>query len=200
MTTRTDLHAFSPLRSTFPRPRDRAGLRASRARVRGRPRAWPGLCAAVLCTSALWAEPALAGKPRHPRAASTPSTAQILAPSAATVPDALPADRTIYRCGDSYSPHPCGDAPPLNVADARSQAQRRQAEDVSARDKRLASWLEAGRRDRERVASAPAPARIARESSACVETAAIACTTKKPRLRHAVSKTPKAASGAAKAS
>ena len=154
----------------------------------------------MLCTSALWAEPAQAGKPRHPRAASAPSTAQILAPSAATVPDALPADRTIYRCGNSYSARPCGDAAPLDVADARTEAQRLQADDVSARDKRLASWLEAGRRDRERAASAPVTARVARASAACVETAAIACTPKKPRPRHAVSKAPKAASGAAKAS
>jgi hypothetical protein len=154
----------------------------------------------MLCTGALWAGPAQAAKPRHPRAASTPSTAQILAPSAATVPDALQADRMIYRCANSYSPHPCGNAPPLDVADARTQAQRRQADDVTARDKRLAAWLEAGRRERERAASAPTPARIARTGTPCVETAAIACTPKKPRPRHAVSKTPKAASGAAQSS
>ncbi len=136
--------------------------------------------------------------PRTPRAASTPSTAQILAPSAATVPDALPPDRVVYRCGNSYSARPCGDAAPLDVADARSPAQRLQAEDVAARDKRLASWLEAGRHEREKVVSDPAKPHIARAAAGCVESAAIACVPKKPRPRHAVGKVPKAASAAAR--
>ena len=150
----------------------------------------------MLCAGSLWADAGQARTPRAPRAASTPTTAQILAPSAATVPDALPPEQVIYRCGDSYSPRPCAheNAKPLDVADARSQAQRRQAEDVSARDKRLASWLEAGRRERERAASQPAPARIARGSAACVETSTMACTPKKPRPRHAVSRTASGAS------
>ena len=194
MTTQTDLSHFSPLCSTFALPRGRMVVRASRAGARDRPRTWPRLCAAMICTGALWNEPAQATKPKPPRAASTPSTAQILAPSVATVPDALPAERTIYRCGNSYSARACGDAAPLDVADARSEAQRRQAEDVSARDKRLASWLEAGRRDREHAASAPATARVARASTGCVETAAIACTPRKPRPRHAVSKSASGAS------
>ena len=163
----------------------------------------PALCAALLCAGGLWMNAVQARTPRAPRAASTPSTAQVLAPSAATVPDALPADRTIYRCGNSYSARPCGDAAPLDVADTRSQAQRLQAEDVSARDQRLASWLEAGRHERERAASAPATARVARAPSRCEETAATSCTPKKPRPRHAVFKTPKApkaASSAAKPS
>ena len=164
--------------------------------VRARRPRTPALCAAMLCAGSLWAD-AQARTPRTPRAASTPSTAQILAPSAATVPDVLAADRTIYRCGNSYSARPCGDAPPLDVADARSTAQRLQAADVAARDKRLAAWLEAGRHDRERAASAPQRPRLARAPAACVETAAITCMPKKPRPRHAVSKTPKAASGSA---
>ena len=158
----------------------------------------PALCAAMLCAGTLWADGVQARMPRAPRAASVPSTAQILAPSAATVPDALPPDRAIYRCGSSYSSRPCGDAAPLAVSDARSPAQRLQAEDVSTRDKRLASWLEAGRHERERGASAPAAARVARASAACVETAAITCVPRKPRARHAVSKSPKAAAGAAR--
>jgi hypothetical protein len=199
VTTQTDLPDFAPPCSTSPRPRGRGcvPVHTSRAGLRGRPGGWPGLCAAMVCTGALWNTPAQATRPKPARAASTPSTAQVLAPSAATVPDALPTERTIYRCGNSYSARPCGDAAPLDVADARSEAQRRQAEDVATRDKRLASWLEAGRRDRERGASAPMPARAARASTACVETAAIACVPKKPRPRHAVAKVPKAASAAA---
>jgi hypothetical protein len=156
----------------------------------------PALCVAMLCAGTLWAG-AQARTPRAPRAASTPSTAQILAPSAAAVPDALPPDRTIYRCGNSYSARPCGDAPPLDVADARSPAQRLQAEDVAARDKRLASWLEAGRHERERAASPERP-RVARASTACADTAANPCKPKKPRPPHAAGKTPKAAASAAK--
>jgi hypothetical protein len=188
VTTPTDLH---PLFSNAV-SRTRAVARDARER---HTRA-PALCAALLCAGSLWADAAHARTPRAPRAASTPSTAQILAPSAAAVPDALPPDRAVYRCGNSYSPRPCADegSKPLDVADARSEAQRRQRADVSARDKRLAAWLEAGRRDRERAASEPAKARAARAPTACVETAAIACAPKKPRPRHAVSK---AASGAA---
>ena len=188
MTTPTDLR---PLSSNAASRKRAAAHDAPHARMR-RPRA-PALCAAMLCAGSLWAD---ARTPRAPRAASTPTTAQILAPSAATIPDALPPEQVIYRCGNSYSPRPCADASAkaLDVADARSEAQRRQAEDVSTREKRLASWLEAGRRERERAASEPAKTRVARAPVACVETAAIACTPKKPRPRHAVSK---AASGAA---
>ena len=185
MTTRTDPHPlFSNTAS-----RTRAVARDARPARTRRPRA-PALCAALLCAGSLWTGAAHARTPRAPRAASTPSTAQILAPSAAAVPDALPPAQVIYRCGNSYSPRPCADAgtTPLDVADARSEAQRRQAADVSTRDKRLASWLEAGRRERERAASAPAKARVTRTSTPCVETAAIACAPKKPRPRHAVSK------------
>ncbi len=114
------------------------------------------------------------------------------------MPDALPPDRTIYRCGNSYSARPCGDAPPLDVADARSPAQRLQAEDVAARDKRLAAWLEAGRHDRERAASAPGRARGARAMAGCADTAANPCTPKKPQSLHAAGKKPKAAASAAK--
>ena len=196
MTPQTDLRPLFPNAASCPR----AVARGARP---ARPRA-PALCAAMLCAGSLWAGAAHARTPRAPRAASAPTTAQVLAPSAATVPDALPPAQLIYRCGNSYAPRPCADegSKPLDVADARSDAQRRQAEDVSTRDKRLASWLEAGRRDRERAASAPTAARAARAPAACVETSTMACTPRKPRPRHAVTKTPKgakAASGAANA-
>jgi hypothetical protein len=182
-------------------PRARALRRDTRPPPRARGSRRPALCVALpwvalLCSGGLWADAAAARAPRHARAASTPSTAQILAPSAATVPDALPPDSVVYRCGSSYSARPCAGAatPPLRVDDARTDLQRRQAGDVAAREKRLASWLEAGRRERDKPASEPAKGRALRASTACVETAAIACVAKKARPRHAVSK---AASGAA---
>jgi hypothetical protein len=119
------------------------------------------------------------------KAASAPSTEQILAPSAATLPDALPPERQVWRCGNSYSPRPCADAAakPLDVADPRSDVQRRQSEDVAARDKRLAAWYEAARQQRETPASAPVPARAPAASASCVDTAMMHCVPKKPRPR-----------------
>ncbi len=183
MTTRTDLSDFSPLRSTVPCPRGHDAMRASNAGVRARRRAWPRLCATMVCTSALWAEPAQASKPRHPHAASSPSTAQILAPSASTVPDALPPDQRIYRCGNTYSPHTCSGATPLDVADARSDTQQRQSNDLTVRDKRLAAWYEAARHERERAPSAPTSGRAASAAAVCTSTNTMTCVPKKPRRR-----------------
>jgi hypothetical protein len=149
------------------------------------------ICGAVLSVGVLMADVTQARPPKSPRAASTPSTAQILAQSAATVPDALPPDKTVYRCGNAYSARACTDAAskPIAVADARSDAQRRQSEQLTVRDQRMAAWLEAERREREGAASAPKPARVANPMHACEETAAITCKPKKPRPRHAVGKT-----------
>src|SRR5262249_9802258 len=121
----------------------------------------------------------------HKPPASAPSTEQILAPSAATVPDALPPDKLVYRCGNSYSARPCPDtaAKPLDVADARSDAQRRQSDDLVARDKRLAAWYAAGRRDGGGAGSAPPRARVAAAEPACVDTTTMHCVPKKPRTR-----------------
>jgi hypothetical protein len=165
-----------------------SGTTASRRRT-------SAMCAVLLCASGLWADAAQARPPRVPKAASTPSTAQILAPSTATVPDALLPTQRIYRCGNAYSPQACADAKPLDIADARTDAQRRQSEEVAGRDKRLARWMEANRRERDTVASAPARLRVTEASRDCVETDAITCKPKKPRPRHAVSK---AASGGAR--
>ncbi|MBW8757083.1 MAG: hypothetical protein JF586_05690 [Burkholderiales bacterium] len=123
--------------------------------------------------------------PRAHKAASAPSTEQILAPSAATVPDALPPDQRVWRCGSSYSARPCTgpDTKPVDVADTRSDAQRRQSEELTARDKRLAAWYEAGRRQRETSASAPAPSRAPAASAACVDTTMMHCVPNKPRSR-----------------
>lgn len=125
--------------------------------------------------------------PRAHKAASAPSTEQILAPSAAMVPDALPPDRQVWRCGSSYSARPCSgaDEKPLAIADPRSDAQRLQSQDLAARDRRLAAWYEAGRRQRETPASAPVPTRAPAASAACVDTTMMHCVPKKPRSRRA---------------
>jgi len=151
----------------------------------------PALCAATLCVCLLQAAPSQAGKPKPARAASTPSTAQILAPSQATRPDALPLPSAIYRCGNSYSPHPCDGTAPLAVADPRSEAQRRQADELALRDKRLAQWLEAGRHERETIASAPARHRA--DLARCVDTATMVCMPRKPKPRHSGTKAASAA-------
>lgn len=182
MTLQTEFQAL--FLSTTSRGRRRIGRDARRRRARA-----PALCVAMLCAGSLWADATPARTPRAPRAASTPSTAQILAPAAATVPDPLPADRLIYRCGNSYSTHACADAKPLAIDDPRTTAQRLQAEDVATRDKRLASWLEAGRREREGAASQPKKGR-ARTNKACIASAQIACDVRKPKVRRAKVITP----------
>jgi hypothetical protein len=172
---------------------------AARTRALARDARPPRLAAALPCVLALCAAAASARTPhahKADKAVSAPTTEQILAPSAATVPDALPPDRRVFRCGSSYSAHPCpdADAAPLDVADTRSEAQRRQSEDIATRDKRLAAWYEAGRRQRELVASAPTTGtRAAAGPPACVDTVTMRCVPKKPRRRAA---SPKGASRA----
>lgn len=164
-------------------PRARARHARAPTRVRG---ARAGRLAAACLAVALGAgvDMAQARKAKPAKAASSPSTAQILAPSAATVPDALPPERSIYRCGDSYSARPCAPSQQaLDVADARTEAQRRQSESLTARDKRLADWYEAGRREREKVPSAPARGRVAAPAPVCTSTNTMACVPKKPRTR-----------------
>lgn len=144
------------------------------------------MCLATLCADAGAAN---VHKARTPRAASSPSTAQILAPSAGTVPDDLPPARQVWRCGSSYSARPCADsaAAPLHVDDARSDAQRRQSAEVTVRDKRLASWYEAGRRERETTPSSPMQGRRTAASAVCTDTATMTCVPKKPRSRKLLS-------------
>ena len=177
-------------RSTFsPTTAPRTRVVARDARMRRRRAPAVATCAALLCAASLCTGAAQARKARAPRAASTPSTAQILAPSAATVPDALPPDKLIYRCGNTYSSHACADAKPLAIADARSDAQRHQSEELTARDKRMAAWLEAERQARETVASAPARGRSSTASTACVSNTMMTCIPKKPRTRLVLSTT-----------
>ena len=165
-----------------PTPAARADALARDARRR---RARARTCTALACASVLWAGVAQARKPHAPKAASAPSTAQILAPSLSTVPDALPVDKQVWRCGSSYSARPCAgaDSAPLDVADGRSDAQRRQSRELVARDQRLAAWYEAGRHERETIASAPARARMAGAPPACVSTDTMRCVPKTPAAR-----------------
>jgi hypothetical protein len=147
----------------------------------------PAFCLAALCAGSLLCMPTAARVPKSPRSASaprTPTTAEILAPSATAPADALPDDRVIYRCGNSYSPHPCPNAAPLDVDDPRTRAQRLQAQDVAVRDKRLAAWLEAGRHQRETPAGTPAeaPKNIrAHAAKGCVPSKSVVCPTPRPR-------------------
>ncbi|HEY9026368.1 MAG TPA: hypothetical protein VIP05_18870 [Burkholderiaceae bacterium] len=199
MTTPTSrYHPFPPPAA----PRARAGTPARDARPPGartatRRRALvrtPALATALWGALVLGVDATQARTPHpHKAASAPPSTEQILAPSAATVPDALPTDRQVWRCGSSYSARPCAADPaanPLDVADARSDAQRRQSEELTARDKRLAAWYEAGRRQRETPASAPTqPARTAAIAPACVDTTTMHCVPKKPGTRKVTSGT-----------
>jgi len=75
-------------------------------------------------------------------------------PAAATSP---PAQGPVYHCGSLYSQAPCAGAVPLDVADPRSEEERRQGADVAVREKRLAATLEADRHRREQPPAARGP-------------------------------------------
>ena len=68
--------------------------------------------------------------------------------------------QTVWRCGAdgrSYSDSPCPEGRPVGMADARSEAQVAQAQQVLARDRQLARQLVAERQQREREALARGP-------------------------------------------
>ena len=58
-----------------------------------------------------------------------------------------------YRCGNSYQAKPCAGGVAVDTDDARSDAQRRQAEAVRQRDATLARQMAADRRSAERDAA-----------------------------------------------
>ena len=60
----------------------------------------------------------------------------------------------VYRCGASYSQTPCPDAAIVNAGDARSKAQKTQADQATARDVRTANTLEQARLRDEKAATA----------------------------------------------
>ena len=86
---------------------------------------------------------------------------------------ALAQDAPVYRCGNTYQARPCAGGVPVDAADPRSDAQRREAEAARQRDALLARQMVAERRTAEREAArsggpanlgpraAPAPAKPA---------------------------------------
>ena len=66
---------------------------------------------------------------------------------------ALAQDAPVYRCGNSYQASPCAGGVPVDVADPRSDAQRREAESARQRDAALARQMIAERRAAEREAA-----------------------------------------------
>lgn len=86
-------------------------------------------------------------------AATAVSTGAVLAQSG-------DAGHTAWRCGNSYSTQPCPGGTAVDVGDARSDAQRRQAEAVKAQEGRLADTLAAERQARERAVAGQRPAAL----------------------------------------
>jgi hypothetical protein len=70
------------------------------------------------------------------------------------------ADAPVYRCGNSYSATPCSGGVAVQAADARTEAQFREAKDAHRRDAALAEQLAAERSARERAARGQVAARI----------------------------------------
>lgn len=71
----------------------------------------------------------------------------------------------VYRCGQTYQDAPCPQGKTVAVDDARSEAQRRAAEDVSRDEAKLGTALERERLAREQQTRA-APAATKRKASA----------------------------------
>lgn len=62
-----------------------------------------------------------------------------------SVPTGAIGQNTVYRCGNSYSQKPCPDAAQVDVQDARTSAQKRQADATTKRDTATANTLETTR-------------------------------------------------------
>jgi hypothetical protein len=63
----------------------------------------------------------------------------------------------IYRCGQTYSQTPCPGGRVIDSSDPRTAAQRAEAKEIAAREKKLAAQMERDRRARE-AGEPPAPA------------------------------------------
>jgi hypothetical protein len=68
---------------------------------------------------------------------------------------AAAAAQPVYRCGSEYRPSPCPGGETVNVDDARTDAQRREAAGAARSDAKAASQLERERRQREAAANGP---------------------------------------------
>jgi len=146
------------------------------------------MLAATSVAASPWASASPAASTRKPAAeADLPGIARSFHPGP-------PEDRTIYRCGTRYSPVPCADAKPLAVADPRTEEQRLQGQDVAARQRRMAAWLEAERHERDKLvpaaASAPKSKAGRRPKKNCVPTSRTACIASPPQPRTVILKAP----------
>lgn len=100
---------------------------------------------------------------------------------------AASAQDRVYRCGADgrvYSHSPCPAGQPVDVADARTPQQLREAQAVVARDIQRADALAQERRQRERAASRQGAAHIGSSRSASApDTASRAKAPRKPEPR-----------------
>jgi hypothetical protein len=103
-----------------------------------------------------------------------------LAPAAGkavgSIADSTTSPAVIYRCGSLYTQTPCPGATPMQADDPRTADERRQAEDITAREKRLAAALEAERLQRERPPPAPHAPATHRPANCATAAAASAAT------------------------
>ncbi len=95
----------------------------------------------------------------------------------------------VYRCGEdgrNYSHSPCPAGQQVDVADARTAQQTREAQEVVARDIRRADALAKERRQREQAATRQGAAHIGTPRSASApDTASRAKAPRKPEPRRA---------------
>ena len=104
--------------------------------------------------------------------------------SGAAAAQAQPTDAPVYRCGNSYSAHPCPGAKVLNAADPRSPAQQQDARQASQREAAQARQMRAERLAAERQ-TRPLPAANIGPAAAARAPAAAAS---KPPSSHAKKK------------
>ena len=97
-------------------------------------------------------------------AASAPGTVVVAILFASSMATA----QGIYRCGNSYSPVPCTEGRAVDAGDARSAAQRAEAQRVAAAERRLGDTMTTDRRRAEAEAQPAGPASLspARPASA----------------------------------
>ena len=93
------------------------------------------------------------------------------------------AQQTVYRCGTSYQPTPCEQGRAVDVADPRSEAQRRAAQAVAGSEARHAAALERERRQRETAQRPAAAAGIGVPASASTASAPAKPHRKAPRAK-----------------
>lgn len=86
----------------------------------------------------------------------------------------------VWRCGNSYSQQPCAAALPVDVDDARTDAQRLAALRVVARDQQTADTLARERRQRDSAAGRQGAAHIGGRAASAPEKTARPKAPRKP--------------------